>query len=91
MLESSDRVHLKDFQPAPLEVQDSLLQTYIQFLTFHQNSDQQSLEVLYQLFQKNFRQSLTAESRFFDLFEHVNIKSYTEAYCESVGSLMNIY
>ena len=98
MLETSDRVHLEeqvenlieDKLQEKFEVQDSLLQTYIQFLTFNQNSDQQSLEVLYQLFQKNFRQSLSAESRFFDLFEHVNIKSYTEVYCESVGSLMKI-
>jgi len=81
MLETSDRVHLEelvenlieDKLQEKFEVQDSLLQTFIQFLTFKQNSDQQSLEVLYQLFQKNFRQSLSAESRFFDLFEHDNI------------------
>ena len=83
MLETSARVHLEelvenliedklqekfeDKLQDKFEVQDSLLQTYSQFLTFKQNSDQQSLEVLYQLFQKNYyRQSLSAESRFFD-------------------------
>ena len=90
MLETSARVHLEelvenlieDKLQEKFEVKDSLLQTFISFLTFKQNSDQQSLEVLYQLFQKNFMQSSYAESRFFDLFVHVDIKSYTEAYCE---------
>ena len=64
MLETSDRLHLEeqvenlieDKLQEKFEVQDSLLQTFIPFLTFKQNSDQQSLEVLYQLFQKNFFQ-----------------------------------
>ena len=54
MLETSVRVHLEELAEnliedklqEKFEVQDSLLQTYIQFLTFNQNSDQHSLKVI---------------------------------------------
>ena len=71
----------------------SVLKGYISFLRYKlincKNSP--SLEILYQKF---YEWSINEESHpikpFLDLFELINVKSFSEAYCESVGSLMNI-
>ena len=48
-----------------------------------------SVEEVYQLFFKTMC-SDSVTTPFMTLFEFINIKSSSEAYCESVGSLMNI-
>ena len=66
-----------------------LFQAYYSFLEFKANCDQElSLEKIYQKFVTEFSSSV--DKIFFDLFQFININSYSEAYCESVGSLMNI-
>ena len=47
------------------------------------------LERLYEHFFQQHGDSVRNEA-FIEMFQFINIKSYTEAYCESVGSLMNI-
>ena len=69
---------------------DSLLPGYLSFLdyktTLIENPDL-SLEEIYRDF---YKRNENKNTDFLSLFEFVNIKSYSEAYCESVGSLMNI-
>ena len=70
-----------------LNVQN-VLPGYLSFLDFKQNFQMLRLEDIYQ----KFHEAVAAKEEnnsFIMLFELVNIKSYSEAYCESVGS-MNI-
>ena len=72
-----------------------ILPGYLAFLEFKCNSrfNNMRLEEIYQQFcdvsSKQSDESVLMKP-FMRMFEFVNIKSYSEAYCESVGSLMNI-
>ena len=78
---------LIDAVKVPFIVEDCL-PTYICFLELKAKYPMHSIEKLYQRFYKSIDNSY--DNPFIKLFELVNIKSYSEAYCESVGSLMNI-
>ena len=71
-----------------LNVQN-VLPGYLSFLDFKQNFQMLRLEDIYQKFHEAVAVKEENNS-FIMLFELVNIKSYSEAYCESVGSMMNI-
>ena len=67
---------------------DATTDSYIKYLQFKSRNDSKTVEKLYQEF---YNQFFTDDRKpFFEMFEFINIKSYSEAYCESVGSLMNI-
>ena len=70
-----------------LEQKEAVTKTYLVFLHFKQRHDKR-VEEVYQHFHNQNNSDENAP--FFQLFEFINIKSYSEAYCESVGSLMNI-
>ena len=67
---------------------DTIVPEYIDFLQFKssQGDSNISVEELYHLFSKKQAEHTT----FMKLFEFINIKSFSEAYCESVGSMMNM-
>ena len=73
--------------PSPTEILPGLLK----FLNFKNQPrfEDTRVEEIYQLFCSSFEQQNDIKP-FISLFEFINIKSYTEAFCESVGSLMNI-
>ena len=53
-----------------------------------QNNDNLSLEHFYVKFCDKFNCDETAV--FWDLFEYVNVRTYSEALCETIGSLMQL-
>ena len=66
---------------------------YLSFLRYKQlhSKNIPSLEVLYQnFFEWSKNEDDCVIQPFISLFELINIKSFSEAYCESVGSLMNL-
>ena len=71
-----------------LNVQN-VLPGYLSFLDFKQNFQMLRLEDIYQKFHEAVAVKEENNSLIM-LFELVNIKSYSGAYCESVGSMMNI-
>ena len=54
-----------------------------------QTSVKISLETVYKDFCENYHENYET-SNFIEFFEHVMVKSYSEAICESIGSTMNI-
>ena len=70
---------------------ETLLPGYISFLDYKTKCESSSLRVedVYQSFFNLNKKSIDI-APFISLFEFINIKSFSEAYCESVGSLMNI-
>ena len=72
-----------------------ILPGYLSFLKFKCNprlKDMRLEEVYQQFCDVSFEQANESVlmKPFMKMFEFINIKSYSEAYCESVGSLMNI-
>lgn len=65
---------------------EEVLSSYLEYLDFKNKTPGNKIEQLYE----RFYQTIPKPDVFLDLFEVINIKSYSEAYCESVGSLMNI-
>ena len=67
---------------------DTIVPEYIDFLQFKssQGDSNISVEEWYHLFSKKQAEHTT----FMKLFEFINIESFSEAYCESVGSMMNM-
>ena len=87
---------IKSVKPVQFEDVQVIFQGYLSFLQYKslhmhtstsQSSHQKSLEQLHFDFYKS---DSNCNPQFVNLFEFINIKSYSEAYCESVGSLMNI-
>ena len=58
-------------------------------LTKRNNDNEIPLEALYESFWKVFHDQADAE-KFMDFFEFIQVKSYSEAMCESIGSIMNM-
>ena len=71
-----------------MEQREAVTKTYLAFLHFKQRRHDKRVEEVYREFHNLNNNDENAS--FFNLFEFINIKSYSEAYCESVGSLMNI-
>lgn len=68
---------------------------YDTFLTHHiervknQKSDEMNLEDLYASFWEHFHE-MDSMNNFIELFEFIQRKSYSEAICESIRSIMNL-
>ena len=79
---------LKELQPLEYS---KVMPGYLEFLCFQQQQTpcDKNLEEIYEAFYKEYKDK-EEFYQFFYVFEKVNIKSYSEAYCESVGSSMNI-
>ena len=71
-----------------IEQKEAVIKSYMAFLNLKQRLEEKRVEKVYKLFHDQDKSDDNAV--FTDLFEYINIKSYSEAYCESVGSLMNI-
>jgi hypothetical protein len=67
---------------------EDVVATFHSYLQYKEKNIEKSAEKLYKDFYESHFDKETP--LFFELFEFINIKSYSEAYCESVGSLMNI-
>ena len=68
---------------------EKIIDGYTLFLDFKVSYTSKSVEDIYQLFFQSHCQNEKI-TYFINFFEFLNIKSYSEAYRESVGSLMNI-
>ena len=71
-----------------LENKEVVIKSYFEFLYLKRRHEEKRVEKIYQLFHD--QDTSDDHGIFVDLSEFINIKSYSEAYCESVGSLMNI-
>ena len=68
---------------------DALTEGFIMFLRFRKGRDWESLEELFGQFHKMYIQSEEA-GEFISFFQKIQIKSFSEAIAESIGSIMKI-
>ena len=62
---------------------------YLEFIKAHQAAgDHQTTDQYYKAFCRSYYGDGEDRESFRDLYEHLNIRSYTEAICETVGSMM---